>query len=58
MSISGPAVRRRYHPLVPPAALVLFAIPAAFLAASGHPGPYVAWVLMGVAAGYSISGSV
>lgn len=52
------AVRRRYHPLVPPVALVLFAIPAVFLAVSGHLGPFVAWVLMGVAAGYSISGSV
>ena len=52
------AVRRRYHPLVLPAALVLFAIPAAYLMASGRTGPFVAWVLMGAAAGYSISGSI
>ncbi|GAA2623461.1 hypothetical protein [Paractinoplanes durhamensis] len=52
------AVRRPYHPLVLPAALVFFAVPAAYLAASGRAGPFLAWVLMGVAAGYSISGSI
>jgi hypothetical protein len=52
------AVRRRYHPLVLPVALVLFALPAAYLMASGRTGPFVAWVVMGAAAGYSISGSI
>ncbi len=58
MSMGGTAVRRRFHPMVPPAALVLFALPAAFLAVSGQVGLFFAWVLMGAAAGYSISGSV
>jgi hypothetical protein len=58
VSIAEPVLRRRYHPLAPPALLVLLTIPAVALAALGQTGPFVAWVLMGVAAGYSISGSV
>jgi hypothetical protein len=49
---------RRYHPLTPPLVLLVLAVPAAVLAVRGAPGPFVAWVVMGAAAGYSISGSV
>ncbi|MFC6018227.1 hypothetical protein ACFP2T_18710 [Plantactinospora solaniradicis] len=49
---------RRCHPLTPPVVLLLLAVPAAILAVRGAPGPFVAWVVMGAAAGYSISGSV
>lgn len=58
MTVIEPAMRRGFHPLAPPIALLLLAIPAVTLAATGHPVPFVAWVLMGAAAGYSISGSV
>lgn len=51
-------LRRRYHPLAPLVALLLLAVPAAYLASDGEAGPFVAWVVMGAAAGYSISGSV
>lgn len=51
-------LRRRYHPLAPPLVLLLLAVPAVLLAVKGQPGPFLAWVVMGAAAGYSISGSV
>lgn len=57
MSVAG-ALRRRHHPLTPPLVLLLLAVPAVLLAAEGRPGPFLAWVVMGAAAGYSISGSV
>ena len=57
MSLAG-ALRRRHHPLVPPLVLLGLAVPAVLLAADGRPGPFLAWVVMGAAAGYSISGSV
>lgn len=51
-------VCRHHHPLVPPMLMVALAAGLGLLALRGTPGPFVAWVLMGAAAGYSLSGSV
>jgi hypothetical protein len=55
---TDPALRWRFHPLVPPVALIALAVPVVGLTAAGVMVPFMAWVLMGAAAGYSLSGSV
>jgi hypothetical protein len=52
-------VRRRHHPFVPAGVfLLLTALTVLLMTVAGRMDPFVAWVLLGVAAGYSISASV
>lgn len=49
--------QRITRPLVPPAAAGLLSV-GLLLVADGPLAPLVAWMLMGVTAGYALSGSV
>jgi hypothetical protein len=44
--------------LLPPLLLTLLSVPVVLSSFSGMSVPFVAWVVMGAGAGYSISGSV
>lgn len=58
MSSPAGAVRRRHHPYGPAVVLLVLTALAVALTPAGRVEPFAAWVLMGVAAGYSISASV